>query len=100
MLSDVGIAAKPAPTCTMDKRLLTILRCPVTHKGLSLAKSATLHAVNEAISAGELSNRDGDVLAEPLSEALITDDGKVLYPVADGIPVLLEGESVNMEQLG
>ena len=100
MLSDVGIAAKSAPACTMDKRLLTILRCPVTHKGLSLAKGATLHAVNTAISAGELSNRDGEVLAEPLSEALITDDGKVLYPVADGIPVLLEGESVNMEQLG
>ena len=84
----------------MDKRLLTILRCPVTHKGLSLAKSATLHAVNNAIKSGELSTRDGRVLADPLDEALITDDGKILYPVSDGIPVLLEGESVNMEQLG
>lgn len=84
----------------MDKRLLTILRCPVTHKGLSLAKSATLHAVNNAIKSGTLSNRDGRVLDEPLAEALVTDDGKVLYPVSDGIPMLLEGESVNMEQLG
>lgn len=84
----------------MDKRLLTILRCPVTHKGLSLARSATLHAVNAAIKSGDLSNSDGRVLDEALSEALITDDGKVLYPVRDGIPVLLEGESVNMEQLG
>jgi uncharacterized protein YbaR (Trm112 family) len=84
----------------MDKRLLTILRCPVTHKGLSLAKSATLHAVNNAIKSGTLSNRHGRVLDEPLAEALVTDDGKVLYPVSDGIPVLLEGESVNMEQLG
>ena len=100
MLSDQWIAAKAAPARTMDKRLLTILRCPVTHKRLSLAKSATLHAVNNAIGAGELSNRDGEVLAEALAEALITDDGKVLYPVRDGIPVLLEGESVNMEQLG
>lgn len=84
----------------MDKRLLTILRCPVTHKGLSLAKSATLHAVNNAIKSGELSNGSGRVLDEPLTAALVTDDGKVLYPVNDGIPVLLEGESVNMEQLG
>ena len=84
----------------MDKKLLTILRCPVTHKGLSLARAATLHAVNTAIESGRISNRDGRVLDETLSEALITDDGKVLYPVADGIPVLLEGESVNMEQLG
>ena len=83
----------------MDKRLLSFLRCPVTQKGLSQAKSDTISDLNAAIQAGKLSNRDGRVLAEPLSEALITDDGKVLYPVADGIPVLLEGESINMEQL-
>jgi uncharacterized protein YbaR (Trm112 family) len=84
----------------MDKRLLTILHCPVTHKGLALARPATLQSVNAAIEAGSLCNRDGQTLLEPLSEALLTDDGKVLYPVADGIPVLLEGESINMEQLG
>jgi len=84
----------------MDKRLLSILHCPVTHKGLAIAKAATLQSVNAAIQAGELSNRDGQALVEPLTEALVTDDGKVLYPVADGIPVLLEGEAVNMEQLG
>ena len=84
----------------MDKRLLTILRCPITHKGLALAKRTMLKDVNAAIDAGSLSNREGRVLAEPLSEALVTDDGKILYPIANGIPVLLEGESVNMEQLG
>lgn len=84
----------------MDQRLLAILRCPVTHKGLSLARGATLLTVNNAIAAGELVNRDGDVLRESLKEALLTDDGKVLYPVTDGIPVLLESESINMEQLG
>jgi len=84
----------------MDKRLLTILRCPVTHKGLSLARSATLHAVNTAIKSGNLCNREGRVLDEPLQEALVSDDEKVLYPVRDGIPVLLEGEAVNMEQIG
>ena len=45
---------------------------------------------------GKISNRDGRVLDESLKEALVTDDGKVLYPVASGIPVLLEGEAVNM----
>ena len=59
-----------------------------------------LKDINVAIDSGKLSNHDGQVLAEPMSEALITDDGKVLYPVSNGIPVLLEGESVNMEQLG
>ena len=84
----------------MDKRLLTILRCPITHRGLALANRATLNDVNGAIAAGRLSNREGRVLDEALDEALVTDDGKVLYPVTDGIPVLLEGESVNLEQLG
>ena len=40
------------------------------------------------------------MLSERLSEALVTDDGKVLYPVTNGIPVLLEGESINLEPLG
>ncbi len=84
----------------MDKRLLAILRCPVTHKELSLASGSTLKEVNAAIDAGKLSNRDGRVLDQSLDEALVTDDGKVLYPVAGGIPVLLESEAVNMEQLG
>ncbi len=84
----------------MDKRLLDILHCPVTHKRLGMAKPAVLQAVNAAIAAGKLCNRDGQALNGPLAEALLTDDGKILYPVADGIPVLLEGESVHMEQLG
>jgi len=84
----------------MDKRLLAILRCPVTHKGLAVAKRKTLDEINTAIDAGNVHNRDGRALAERLTEALITDDGKVVYPVADGIPVLLEGESISIDQLG
>ena len=83
----------------MDKRLLSILCCPVTHKGLNLAKSDLLSRVNSAIAAGSLENRDGQALSGSLQEALVTDDGKVLYPVNDGIPVLLEGESVTLDQL-
>jgi len=83
----------------MDKRLLTILRCPVTHKGLSLLKKDKLEKINAAIVAGDVSTRDGVSLTEPLSEALVTDDGKRIYPVDDGIPVLLESESIHMEQL-
>ena len=83
----------------MDKRLLTILRCPVSHKGLSILKKDTLEKINAAIQQGELKNCEGEQLAEPLAEALITDDGKRVYPIDDGIPVLLEGESISMEQL-
>ena len=83
----------------MDKKLLAILCCPVSHKGLSLARSDVLKSINAAIERGDIVNRDGKTLGETLKEALITDDGKTMYPVADGIPVLLEGEAVAMEQV-
>ena len=83
----------------MDKKLLSILCCPVTHKGLSLARPELLKSVNAAIGDGKLENRDGQLLSGTLGEALVTDDGKLLYPVNDGIPVLLEGESVALDQL-
>lgn len=83
----------------MDKRLLTILRCPVSHKGLSVMKKDQLQKVNAAIGAGGLVNHEGTEVREALSEALVTDDGKRVYPVNDGIPVLLEGESISMEQI-
>ncbi len=83
----------------MDKRLLSILCCPVTHKSLSLARPELMKKINTAINAGKLVNRDGAELSESLNEALITEDGKIMYPVNDGIPVLLEGESVGLNQL-
>ena len=83
----------------MNKRLLSILCCPVTHKGLSLARPELLQKINTAIGEGDLVNRDGTELSGTLDEALITDDGKIMYPVNDGIPVLLEGESVGLNQL-
>lgn len=83
----------------MDKKLLTILCCPVTHRELGPAQPALLRTVNERIRAGELHNREGRPLAEELREALVTSDGKLLYPVTDGIPVLLEGEGIGLEQL-
>ena len=83
----------------MDKRLLTILRCPVSHKGLAVLKKDKLARINAAIEAGELVNHEGVKIAAQLAEALVTDDGKRVYPVDDGIPVLLENESISMEQL-
>ena len=83
----------------MDKRLLNILRCPISHKGLSVLKKVELQRVNAAIAAGELVDREGSAVTDALQEALVTDDGKHVYPVDDGIPVLLEDKSISLEQL-
>lgn len=83
----------------MNKRLLSVLCCPVTHKGLSVVRPDHLKKINTAIGEGTLANRDGAILSKTLKEALVTDDGKIMYPVNDGIPVLLEGASVALTQL-
>jgi uncharacterized protein YbaR (Trm112 family) len=83
----------------MDKRLLAILCCPITHKGLSLARSDLLKKVNAAIGDGKVVNREGTTVDAGLTEALVTDDSKLLYPVKDGIPVLLEAEAISLGQL-
>jgi uncharacterized protein YbaR (Trm112 family) len=83
----------------MEKRLLAILRCPVTHKGLSILKKDQLEKVNAAIASGEVTTLEGVKVDRPLVAALITDDGKRLYPITDGIPVLLESESIHVEPL-
>ena len=78
----------------MDKKLLSILCCPVTHQDLMFATSDRIESVNAAIEGGQLHNHDGVLVEKKISEALITNDEKVLYPIRDGIPVLLEGESI------
>ena len=83
----------------MDKRLLHILRCPITHKALSLARREMLAKANAAIEAGTLVNREGVAVAESLSEALVTDDGKLLYPVLNGVPAMFESLSIDLDQL-
>lgn len=84
----------------MDKRLLDIVCCPVTKLPLQLLDSERLMRLNSAITAGQLRNRSALPLPEILSEALVTRDGRLVYPVREGIPVLLEEESIDWQQLG
>lgn len=84
----------------MDKRLLDIVCCPVTKLPLQLLDRERLARLNEAISAGKLHNRAARPLPAALSDALVTRDGRLVYPVQEGIPILLEEESVDWQQLG
>ena len=61
--------------------LLALLRCPLTQQTLAVAP--------EELLAGSV-DRDG----RPLEAALIRADGAVVYPIRDGIPVLLAEEAV------
>jgi uncharacterized protein YbaR (Trm112 family) len=78
----------------VDRELLSILVCPETRQPVRLAGADQLEAVNRRIRAGELRNRGGDPVKDPIQEGLVREDGKVLYPVDDGIPVMLVEQSI------
>ncbi len=77
--------------------LLEILVCPETRLPLRPADAGLLDRVNRDIAAGELTTRGGQPVGATLSEALVREDDGVLYPIRDGIPILLVDESIAME---
>ena len=83
----------------MDRKLLDILCCPTSKQPLALLGSAELEAINRAIAAGGVTRADGSPQAEVLAEGLVTRDRRTAYRVDDGIPVLLEGEAIVLDQL-
>ena len=81
---------------SVSPELLEILVCPETKQPVAPASDEVLEKVNAEIRAGRLRNRGGETVAEPISEALVREDGKILYPVDDGIPVMLIEESIEL----
>lgn len=83
----------------MDKRLLEILCDPVSKTPLKPLSRTQLDALNAAIRNGGVQSKAGQPVAAELAEGLVTTDGKVIYRVDDGIPVLLADEAIGTLQL-
>ena len=74
--------------------LLALLRCPQTMQTLSVASPEQLARLEASRAAGTLRDRTGKPVVEPISEGLIRADGLRLFPIREGIPVLLLEEAV------
>ena len=81
---------------TVSPELLEILVCPETKQPIALAGPDVLSRINAEIDAGRLRNRGGEAVKNRISEGLIRQDGRILYPVDDGIPVMLIDESIEL----
>lgn len=78
----------------IDQDFLAMLVCPATRQPLRQATAAELARLQDAIAKGGVKNRGGALVAVPWAGALATQDGAWLYPIQDGIPILLTSEAV------
>jgi uncharacterized protein len=78
----------------MSPELLELLVCPETRQAVRLADSALLTSLNAKIAGNTLQNRNGDKVTEPLEEGLLREDNRFLYPVRNGIPIMLTDEAI------
>jgi uncharacterized protein YbaR (Trm112 family) len=81
---------------SVDSQLLEILVCPETKQPISLAGDDVLGRLNAEIDAGRLRNRGGETVTQRITEGLVREDGKILYVVDDGIPVMLVDQSIEL----
>ncbi|HEX8313035.1 MAG TPA: hypothetical protein VF614_17050 [Chthoniobacteraceae bacterium] len=70
----------------LDDDFIALLSCPVTRQALRVALPEEL-----------IGRRDN--AGQPLNAALRRSDGAVLYPIRNGIPVLLAEEAVRVEPM-
>jgi len=78
----------------VDKELLDILCCPETKQDLTLVSQDVIEKINRRIKKGDLKNRCGETVKEPIDGGLLRDDQKYLYPIREDIPIMLIDEAI------
>jgi len=82
----------------INEALLKILVCPEDKTPVTYAAPEVLTRINSAAARGELKNRKGEAVTQAFKEALVRADGRVLYPIIDGIPVMIIDEGIDVSQ--
>jgi len=82
----------------VDRELLQLLACPDSRQALHEASRELLDRVNARIAQGLQKTVAGELVHEPLTEALVRADQRVLYPVREGIPLLLIDEGLPLAE--
>lgn len=83
----------------IDKDLLAILCCPETKQPVSLADSVLIDRLNDEVARGVLKNKAKKPVADRMDGGLIRADRAILYPIREGIPVMLIEEGIPLDQV-
>lgn len=78
----------------IDKELLDILACPENKTPVKLVEQSVIDEINGRIEKGEVKNRGGQQVEKKIDGGLIREDGAYLYPIDDGIPIMLIDEAI------
>lgn len=81
----------------IDKRLLDILVCPETRKPVHLANQSLVNELNFRIKEGKINSRGGHKVETKIDGGLINEDRTYLYPIVDGIPIMLIEDSIHWD---
>ena len=71
-----------------------LLRCPETRQKLALAPAGLLERMRAGQADGKLFHASGKPVAAPITAGLVREDGVLLYPLIDDIPMMLKDEAI------
>ena len=83
----------------ISKEMLEILCCPVTRVPVGMLPDDKLRLINDRIKNGTVKDAEGNLVDQPLQEALITEDNKTVYRIDESIPVMLAESGIPTEQI-
>ncbi|NLD99580.1 MAG: hypothetical protein GX640_06875, partial [Fibrobacter sp.] len=61
---------------------------------LTLVEQAVIEKINQRIKKGDIKNRGGETVKEPIEAGLLREDQKYLYPIRESIPIMLIDEAI------
>ena len=82
----------------INRDLLDILACPEDKTPVKLADQPLIDTINSAIASGEVKNRGGQKVEQPLDGGLVREDRIFIYPIQDAIPIMLIDEAIPIQE--
>ena len=78
----------------ISQELLDLLVCPENKSALTLVDASVVAKVNTAITAGRVSDREGEAVVDSIDGGLLREDQSYFYIIRDDIPVMLIDKAI------